>query len=45
MIITAEDISIEAIEIIKGNRKYSKTQLYMQDNTKKVINLKTKALF
>jgi site-specific DNA-cytosine methylase len=40
-----QDITIEAVEIIKGNRVLAKSSLYMQDNTKEKINLKTKSLF
>jgi len=43
---TNEDIIRECIDIIKGNRKFSNEQVYMQDNTKKDIKeKKTKALF
>jgi hypothetical protein len=42
---TTEDITTEIIEIIKGNRRLSSNSVYMQDNTKEIINNKSKSLF
>jgi len=42
---TCEDITTEIIEIIKGNRILHHNSVYMQDNTKEIENIKTKALF
>ena len=43
-VITAEDITREAIEIINGNRKLYNDSIYMQDNTKKILT-NVKSLF
>lgn len=42
---TCEDITTEIIAIIKGERHFANSSVYMQDNTKEMTNLKTKALF
>ncbi len=42
---TCEDITTEIIETIKGNRRLSAKSVYMQDNTKQIINNKSKSLF
>lgn len=42
---TCSDITKEIIEIINGNRKLHTQSVYMQDNTKRGENIKTKSLF
>jgi len=42
---TCEDITHEIIAIINGERHFANSSVYMQDNTKQVTNVKTKALF